>query len=883
MKVNRLKTVYFLNVILLVLVSNLVISFAQIRESEKPAIKTNSESSANNSPKKDLAGKTASPILDKSIVIAPQSDHAAKIEAKYGLIGLKTDTIRIQNEKSFFDALNLDTPGMENVKMAVSAGDWSAAKKALLEYMRARKKPVFPMDRGRKKEIVDFAKEEFPQTTSKVISSADNVCRHEFNRWGDPHVFDGPIIWDRTKNNATVCFSQMLNRMGYLKELGTAWWLTDNQKYSQCAVEIVDSFIKSSPMPTVARRSWMAHKIPDGMNSVSSTGSSWGTMLEIAERMGNWLVFNECFIDSPEVSPEFYYRFLSSLLEQARYTYLIELYGGYQAGNWHLIENSNFARVAIMFPEFKESDNWWKTAIERMTKKAETEVFPDGGYIERCISYHNWCLQKFLEVSSLANANGVKLPESFSVAVAKMQRYVQALSYPDNTRTPAFGDASYVLWWADKKTVPQKTKNILELWDVGFDSYKKNMKDMTATPDYTSTELPYTGFYIMRTGWKPQDKYLFFDCVPSGDFWSHWHNSAFNVDIYAYGRPLIVDSGMQTYDDTSYEDYCHRSIAHNIIEIANVEVLPVPELKYWLRSPEFCVVDAQANITIHYGHRILITRRVIFVTNDYWIMNDIVAEQGLAQRSNIPVRTYWHLNSRSIVADSKQIALAVTDKDDGYGRYYINSGKDKNLSFYTNDKNIGNLLFIPDKPENYKSLAIMSDTPCGGYVACYKQDMIPSKNPTRYFTSLLYPFEGDKRPDVSFKDGVVKIGNDRVDNYFRKGEQTDGDCALVSRQKEKLKHVLLVRGSFIKDVIHSDGSVQFLIINRTDDATLDIKVIGGDKATRLNLTGFDGIKQATVNGQAANLAYDKNMLIINGPFMKVTPDPNNTKLFWIVK
>ncbi|HPS53823.1 MAG TPA: hypothetical protein PLK08_09745, partial [Phycisphaerae bacterium] len=159
----------------------------------------------------------------------------------------------------------------------------------------------------------------------------------------------------------------------------------------------------------------------------------------------------------------------------------------------------------------------------------------------------------------------------------------------------------------------------------------------------------------------------------------------------------------------------------------------------------------------------------------------------------------------------------------------------------------------------------------------------PSKNPTRYFTSLLYPFEGDKRPDVSFKDGVVKIGNDRVDNYFRKGEQTDGDCALVSRQKEKLKHVLLVRGSFIKDVIHSDGSVQFLIINRTDDATLDIKVIGGDKATRLNLTGFDGIKQATVNGQAANLAYDKNMLIINGPFMKVTPDPNNTKLFWIVK
>ncbi len=875
MKVNCLKTVHFLNVILLVLISNLVVSCAQIQESEKPAIKTNSESSTNNSPQKDLAGKTASPILDKNIVIASLGKN---------LVTLKIDTLKVQNEKSFFDALNLDTPGMENVKKAVSASDWPAANKALLEYMRTRKKPVFPMDRWRKKEIVSFAKEEFPQTTSKVISSADNVCRHEFNRWGDPHVFDGPIIWDRTKNNATVCFSQCLNRMGFLKELGTAWWLTDNPKYSQCAVEIVDSLIKSSPMPTEARRHWMDRKIPDGMNSVSSTGSSWGTLLEIAERMGNWLVFNECFIDSPDVSPEFYYRFLSSLLEHARYTYMLELYGGYQRGNWYLVENSNLARVAIMFPEFKESENWLKTAINGLTKKAETEVFPDGGYMERCISYHNWCLQKFLEVSSLANANGVKLPESFSVAVAKMQRYVQALSYPDNTRTPAFGDASYVLWWADKKTVPQKTKNILELWDVGFDSYKKNMKDMTATPDYTSTELPYTGFYIMRTGWKPQDKYLFFDCVPSGDFWSHWHNSAFNVDIYAYGRPLIVDSGMQSYDEPSYEDYFHRSIAHNIIEIANVEVLPVPELKYWLRSPEFCVVDAQANIAIHGIHKMQVIRRILFVTGDYWIVDDIVEHGPMSQRSNLPVRAYWHLNSRSVVADGKQIALAVTDKDDGSGRHYINSGKDKNLSFYTNDKNIGNLLFIPDKQEDYKSLAIMSDTPCGGYVACYRQDLIPSKNPTRYFTSLLYPFEGDKRPDVSFKDGVVKIGKNREGVYMRKGEKTDGDCAFVGKEDGAINRILLVAGSRISDAVQLDVSADFMIVTRQGES-LDIQLMESPskKVNRIELAGLQGVSKVKVNGKSCKVSETDGKLVIVGPFEKIVPNPDNPDLFWIVK
>jgi len=820
-----------------------------------------------------VSAKTdATPVMDKSIVVE-QLGKANVI--------LKADSLRVNDEKSFFSALNLDTPGMENVKKAVSADDWPAAKKALLEYMRSRKPPKFSMDRWEKDEFVAFVKNEMSESIPQAIADADRVYRHEFD-WGCPYTFKGPIVWDKEKTGVTFSFGAMLSRMLFLNNLGVAWWLSNDKKYPQCAVEIVNNFISSCPMPPTARRHWMEITPPTNM---CITGNPWGELLEVAERMGSWLAFNDYFIDSDEITPEFYYRFLCSLLEHARFTYVIELYGGYTGGNWQLVETSNLARVGIMFPEFKEARDWRNVAINILTQKSEKEVLPDGAYCEKCISYHNWCLLKFLEVLSIAQNNGVELPQNFVNTIEKMRRYVQMLSYPGSTRTPSFGDAAYVKWWAESTNDDNKKNNTIKsLCEVGLNSYKEQKEHLAKVPGYTSSELPYAGFYIMRTGWTPKDKFLFFDCAPSQRLWSHWHNSAFNVDIYAYGRPLIVDSGMRSYDEPGYEDYFRRGIGHNIIEIANVETFPAPKLKYWLRSPEFCVLEAQADIAIHDIHKIHMTRRVLFVTNDYWIVDDIISHGAEhRQRCSLPVRAYWHLNSRSVVAGGNQVQLSIPGQGKGARSYYVDSVNNQDISFYTNDKNIGNILIIPDKQEDYKSLAIMADTPCGGHVACYRQDFFPRKNLTAYFTSLLYPFEGDKRPDVSFKDGVVKIGEDRVDSYLRNGEQTDGDCAILSRQNGQLKHLLLVRGSFIKNVVNIDKRVEYLIINRIDEATLDIKLIGDEAINILKLSGFSGIKQVSINGHTSSLTYDKNTLIVNGPFQKISSDPNDTKLFWIMK
>ena len=50
------------------------------------------------------------------------------------------------DEKFFSEVLNLDYPGLEGVKSAVSKKDWTAARTAYVKYLKTREKPVWFFD-----------------------------------------------------------------------------------------------------------------------------------------------------------------------------------------------------------------------------------------------------------------------------------------------------------------------------------------------------------------------------------------------------------------------------------------------------------------------------------------------------------------------------------------------------------------------------------------------------------------------------------------------------------------------------------------------------------------------------------------------------------------
>ncbi|MCD4824917.1 MAG: heparinase II/III family protein, partial [Phycisphaerae bacterium] len=735
----------------------------------------------------------------------------------------KSAPIRVAGEADFFAALDLNRPGMENAKKAVAASDWPAAKKAMLDYMRSRKNPRFIVDRWRKDEFLKLSRSKLSKERAETLSKANRIIDPKSD-WRKAHRVNGKIEWDRFKCGAVWAGGCMLNRMGDLNILGKARWLTDDRKYARYARELMESWMDSCPMPPVVRRSWHKRKPPSVMCVI---GNAWGQSLDVAERMGHWVAFNEYFVDSPEITPEFYYRFLVSLLEHGRYIHTINS-KGFSGGNWPIVECGGLSQVALMFPEFKESAAWWKQLKMLQSMQAKKIILPDGVQDERCIGYHEWCYEKFHATALLAKLNNVDLPAGFAEIVRKMGLYRERISYPGHNAWPSIGDNSSVTWWTGSKKMEKRT---------------------SAAPAYNSTELPYAGLFVMRSGWTSQDKFLLFDCVPPRSSGVHWHNSALNVDIYAYGRPLIVDVGGAGYAQPRHRSYERRVQAHNIIEIAGEENRADPKLKRWLRSPGFDL--AEGTVSARWAAKM--SRRVLFVKPDYWIIDD---GAHVPHRYPTTANAYWHLNSRSVVVGGKQVELSA--KGDGVVRRRWMGAEGKNLSFYTNDPGIGNILVIPDGSEKYVSLMLIADKPTGGHVACYRQDPHPPKKTHLRFTTLMYPFQGTSRPKVSFKDGVVKIGDDRVDSYFRKGKQTDGDCALVSRRSGKVQKVLLVGGSNVQGVVRADGKAKFIIVIRSGEA-IDVQLIGAVKVKRLELPGFAGIKKVTVNGKLCVLSEDKGI------------------------
>ncbi|MCD4823902.1 MAG: hypothetical protein K8S55_04800, partial [Phycisphaerae bacterium] len=160
-----------------------------------------------------------------------------------------SEPLLVKNEVDFFTAFDLDRPGMEALKKAVSRKDWPAAKTELLAYMRNRKSPHFMIDRRKKNDVVAHVKKKFPQEIKNIFKTADKLCLRNFGDTAYACDPKGKLEWDCKKSGRPFVVNCPVVRMRYLAKLGQAWWLTGDKKYAKRACELVRSHIDSCPMP----------------------------------------------------------------------------------------------------------------------------------------------------------------------------------------------------------------------------------------------------------------------------------------------------------------------------------------------------------------------------------------------------------------------------------------------------------------------------------------------------------------------------------------------------------------------------------------------------------------------------------------------------------
>jgi hypothetical protein len=548
-----------------------------------------------------------------------------------------------RNYSSFFTCLDLNRPGLEKVRSAVQAGALDTAAEELLRYYRTRTGVAYYEGWQNRQLRPDY-------DTTK----ADEICANrlvgrdlsEHIDWhADPH---GDPEW-----------KYCLHRHEYLTELGRAYWYTGNEKYTLAWKRILGDWIRENPMPDLER-----------MLQLPSEASRMRFM-----RSGNWrpltlgiriyTAFVPCFhhfLNSTEFTPDFLVTMLTSMVEHARHLRLY--YTRHKSyfnvsPNWGLMESNGLAHMGILFPEFKDAADWTGEATSRLEEQIRMQVLPDGMQVERASGYHLVSTFCFLQILDLAQRNNIRVSDTYRRTAERMAQFVMSVMKPhgvypmlkDGDESDVFGArASHGLWEDIKNLNMLEDSNDLR-WVLKTAAKMFRRQDMlyVAThgregelPELGSIGMPDAGFFVMRTGWKPDDLYMVFTCGELGVMDQncvHGNADALSFDISGYGSTLLIDPGRYLYEGP-WRVWFKSTKAHNTIAVDGQDSSELADewmfktktrsvLHCWSTTERFDYVDGRHEGYHRLHDPVTHRRRILFVKPYFWlVVDELTAADG---------------------------------------------------------------------------------------------------------------------------------------------------------------------------------------------------------------------------------------------------------------
>lgn len=454
-------------------------------------------------------------------------------------------------------------------------------------------------------------------TSKKLIATADSVLGYRFPDNEASPVFDtdGKICWDRHPT-ASKEWLWKLNRHQWWPVLGLAYSSTKDERYAEFFVSQMLDWIERNPPPS--------HK-----NEMSA---AW-RLMEAALRMRiSWIPSFALFFESPRFTEDAKLMMLRSICDHGKFICL------FKSRQNHLIREINgLACVGTNFPEFREAERWCKTAIERLEQELTLQFNQDGSHIEVSTGYQ-WLVVDELEVAfDLFKVNGLSVQkEKLASWLEKIYSVMLYLVRPDGS-FPEINDGFLTSDYTYFKEAGRKL-NRDDFIFVGTAGRQGSQ------PTESSVAFHDAGFYTMRSDWTNEARYLLFDAGPYGGF--HGHEDKLSIEVSAFGRRFIVDSGSYTYNEKDpFRKYFVSSQAHNTVLVdgqsqirrwhaANLFAKPVSgNDAIWVSEANFDYVAAayregygdfnlqrpeKAKVIGDVNH----TRHILFVKPDYWVIVD---------------------------------------------------------------------------------------------------------------------------------------------------------------------------------------------------------------------------------------------------------------------
>lgn len=466
------------------------------------------------------------------------------------------------------------------------------------------------------------------------VSDKFSPLKHwkQFDELDSEETGDKKILWE-------------INRHQHLFTLGTAFWLTNDERYAATFVRHVDS--------------WMEQNQP-------GIGVNWLSSLEVSFRAISWLWALNFFRDSASLTPEFVQEIIKFLYLHGKH--LEKYLSTYYSPNTHLTgEALGLYYLGTQLPFLQRAKHWRTLGSGILLDELDRQILSDGVYFEQSTWYARYTADFYTHFIVLKTLNGDNsepvLHDKLLNKTQLLYDFLMYVSRPDGT-TPLIGDddggrmlphsnrqpndfraslatASVLFNRGDYKYVAQEFSEE-SLWLLGTDGLNRFESLSAHLPKDNSRSFPIGGYFVMRDGWTDTDNYLLLDCGVHGAInCAHSHADALAIDVAVGGRTLLVDPGTYTYHESKeWRDFFRSTSAHNTLSIDNrsssepngkfnwhsiAEATP----KSWISEDRFDYFEGSQN-----GYHRLETgaavhnRSILFLKNDYWIQRDYVETFG---------------------------------------------------------------------------------------------------------------------------------------------------------------------------------------------------------------------------------------------------------------
>jgi hypothetical protein len=556
-------------------------------------------------------------------------------------VGVRQNKTILSNRK-FFDALRTDVNGTAEIINRTKEENLISASKLLLNHMSEREKPRFFFKKDQLQCIKEFANLNFSAEKREIISAAEKIINNPFVSFNHDNTRDNGKLWNgRYKNKSEEILGTNTFRP-FLLQLCKAYCYTGEIQYLKRAWHLIYDWIMNTPLT----------------NHVA-----WSSFA-ISRRLMEWIWAYNLLLYSQVINAGDNLLILKSILLQTRY-----LYKGIEydvMGNHLLLNAECLFFTGILFPEFKDSGNWITKSLSILNKEIDNQVHDDGVHKEQSSHYHLFATNAFIETILLARLNGVIINKNIERKTKKMVEFLALLMRPDS-KIPLLGDS---MWSSEL--------NVIDVICYGSLLFNDNrIKRFIIPTRFTERSLCLFGpsrlnafnplkasevinekdflfkdggYVVSRSNWQADSHYMVFDCGPFGMSQNpgHGHADALSFELYAYGKPLLIDPGVYTYKPGSWRNYFRGTSAHNTVTIDGLDQTPMWSAfkvgrlantlnKDFVSTNNYCLVSA-----VHDGYSRLKSpvthqRQILFARRKYWIIDDYFS--GIGKHT---FKTFFH-------------------------------------------------------------------------------------------------------------------------------------------------------------------------------------------------------------------------------------------------